>query len=350
MESLKDFVKTFLWTLLFLLVFLVVASKIFIPKWIDEKDNRMSFIVKGFYKEPKNSIDVLFTGNSDVYRGVSPMVIYEKYGITSYNFVSSGQRMWIGLAMLEEALKYQSPKVVLFNVDELYYTSNASWAHHKVYDNMKFGIPKIKAILDPGYDKPLWQKLGHFFPVFAYHDRYKELSVKDLEYAFYDYTDVTKGMDLVVGSEPYVSEDNYMEETEDIREIPTQNIEYLDKMKKLCEKAGAKFVLFEVPSPDSWNYRQHNAVKEYADKNNLEFLDLNLYLDELDIDWNKDTFDGGDHLNIYGAEKVSLYLAEYLHENFDLENHKEDKKYDYWNEHYKEYLKMKEEKENELRN
>lgn len=346
MNSWKSFLATISWTLMFLLFFVIFFSKIFIPKWIDEEDNRMSFIIKGFYKEPKDSIDVLFTGNSDVYRGVSPMVLYQKYGITSYNFVSSGQRMWIGLAMLEEALRYQSPKVVFFNVDEVYYTSNLSWAHHKAYDNMRLGLPKLKALLDSSYDRPFIEKLGHIFPVFVYHDRYKELSWSDFKYAFYDYTDVTKGMDLVVGADPYVSDQDYMEKTDEIREIPDLNIEYLNKMKKLCDEAGTKLVLFEVPSPDSWGYDEHNAVAKYALENGLEFLDLNLFLEDIGIDWNLDTFDKGDHLNIYGAEKVSLFLADYLHENFDLENHKNDN----WDKQYDLYIKLKEEKENELYN
>ena len=69
------------------LIILNVLGKVFIPKWITVKDNRITYIVKGFYEEPKNSLDVIFMGNSDVYRGISPITLWDEYGIASYNFV-----------------------------------------------------------------------------------------------------------------------------------------------------------------------------------------------------------------------------------------------------------------------
>lgn len=342
MKNFKNFIITLSLTAIMSFVILSCASKIFMPKWIDEEGNRMAYIIKGFYLEPKNSIDVLFTGNSDVFRGVSPMSIYEKTGFTSYNYTSAGQRMWIASAMLEEALRVQKPKIVFFNVDELYYTSKSVGNAHKVYDNMRFGWPKVKGVLDSNYKNG--GRWSHFFPVVAYHDRYKELSFDDFKYAFYDYTDPLKGMDLIAYSKPYKDENDYMAKTTSSKTFPEKNRQYLDSMRKLCEQKGIEFVLMEIPSPDSWSYEKHNAVLEYANEYKLKFLDLNLHLDEIGIDWNTDTADGGDHLNVFGAEKVSAYLANYLEENFNLDNHKGDKKYERWNDQYKEYLEFKEQK------
>ena len=66
-----------------LITILAVSSKIFIPKWHSTEDNMISFIVKGFYEEKKNSLDVMFMGNSDMYRGISPMELWIDYGIKS---------------------------------------------------------------------------------------------------------------------------------------------------------------------------------------------------------------------------------------------------------------------------
>lgn len=62
------------------IIILHVLTKILIPKWITPEDNRMSYIVGGFYEEPKNSLDVIFMGNSDVYRGISPITMWDEYG------------------------------------------------------------------------------------------------------------------------------------------------------------------------------------------------------------------------------------------------------------------------------
>ena len=61
-----------------------------------------------------------------------------------------------------------------------------------------------------------------------------------------------------------------------------------------------------------------------ATKENLPYLDLNLITDTLAIDWNTDTRDEGDHLNDFGAKKVSLYLGEYLKKQYVLEDRRND--------------------------
>ena len=81
------------------------------------------------------------------------------------------------------------------------------------------------------------------------------------------------------------------------------------------------------------------AVEVVAFENNLTFIDLNKI--DIGIDWSKDTSDGGDHLNIYGAEKVSSYLASYLKDHFSFEK-KSEKIKKQWDDDYQTYLKIKE--------
>lgn len=353
MQSFKNFILTIILTLIMSFIILFIAAKILSPKWIDHEGNMMSYIIKGFYKEEKNSLDVVFLGNSDVYRGISPMEIYNETGITSYNFVSAGARMWITYSMVEEVFKYQKPEIIMLNVDSLFFTSQGNIGnYHKVYDNMPLSMNKIKGIFDENYESKVDKKLSHFFPIFAYHSRYSELTKDDFKYAFADYTNPTKGVDLVAIQKPYVSNKDYMEYSTKIASIPEKNLTYLNKIKDLCQANNAKLILIEVPSADSWNYEKYNAVNIYSKENNLQFIDLNKEeaLKNMEFNWLEDTSDGGDHLNIYGAEKVSSYLAKYLEDNYDLPNHKEDKLSKKWNEQYEEYLKIKEKEKNLAQN
>ena len=48
---------------------------------------------KGFYKMDRDSIDVLFLGSSHAAAAFNPQVIYDKYGITSYNLASEQQNL-----------------------------------------------------------------------------------------------------------------------------------------------------------------------------------------------------------------------------------------------------------------
>ena len=51
-----------------------------------------------------------------MYENLSPIKMWEDYGITSYIRGSAQQLIWQSYAMLEDALRYEKPKVVVFNV------------------------------------------------------------------------------------------------------------------------------------------------------------------------------------------------------------------------------------------
>lgn len=340
MKEFKKLLLTLIITFILTLPILIISSKIFMPKWIDHRMNMMTFIMKGFYQEPKNSLDIVILGNSDTYRGVDPLVMYHEYGFTSYNYVAAGERIWMAYALFNESLKYQKPQIIMLNTDELYFTHKATVGNNsKVYDNMKFSLNKIISVFDSNYKNSRLAKLSHFLPIFRYHSRYSELDSNDLKYAFYNERYALKGMDMVAYQVPYTGDKDYMKDLGEVESLPEVSKYYLDKMIEECQKRNIEFILYHTPSPDSSSYAKYMGVKEYADKNNIPFLELNLNLKEIGIDWKTDTSDGGDHLNLYGSEKVSLYLGKYLTDNYNLPDHRNEEKYNYWNEDYEVYLK-----------
>ncbi len=91
---------------------------------------------------------------------------------------------------------------------------------------------------------------------------------------------------------------------------------YLKKYNRFVEKRAVSFSLLSVPSPKNWNAAKHQIVSEYARGGGIDFLDLNPLTQDLKIDWKTDSYDGGDHLNLSGAEKVTDYLGEYLKQRY----------------------------------
>ena len=69
-----------------------------------------------------------------------------------------------------------------------------------------------------------------------------------------------------------------------------------------------------------WSLPRHKSVEKLASKLDIQFLDV-LYDTDVDIDWDHDSQDGGRHLNILGAEKVSKFLGEYICDNYDIPTH-----------------------------
>ncbi len=46
--------------------------------------------------------------------------------------------------------------------------------------------------------------------------------------------------------------------------------------------------------------------------------------EEIGLDFSEDTYDGGYHLNLYGAVKLSRYFGNILAEEHGLEDHRQD--------------------------
>ena len=76
----------------------------------------------------------------------------------------------------------------------------------------------------------------------------------------------------------------------------------------------------------------HRGIVKLAEENGVDFLDGNNDLEGVGIDWNEDTFDRGDHLNLSGSVKLTEYLAAYLEKECSLTDHRNDPAYQSWEE------------------
>jgi hypothetical protein len=329
---------------------LFVLSPVFVPKWRSAEDNHMGSIVRGYYDEKKDSLDVLFLGNSDMYRGVLPIELWDNYGIASYIYTTPGQRTWTGYYILEDALLYQHPKLIVYNVDSINKSNQSQEANYrKSFDNMKLTTNKINAITDKRFEFKLEDKADYIFPILRFHDRWRELTEDDFKYAYNEHFSY-KGYDLIATTKPSTIGDTYMEDKNETFEMVDYVEEYLDKIVERCKEENIKLLLVEIPTTDSWDLARSKTISEYAKKNNLTFLDLNLHLEEMNFDWYNDTPDAGDHLNIYGAEKVSKYLGDYLKANYEIPDRRNDEAYSQWNEDSKIFHKDVEDAKREAQN
>ena len=91
--------------------------------------------------------------------------------------------------------------------------------------------------------------------------------------------------------------------------------------------------------------KKHNGITKLAEQLGVEYIDMNLLADEIPIDWDTDTRDGGDHMNNYGAEKVCDYIGEYLLNTGLFVDHRLDDEYAKWNEFLEQFNKQKAEAE-----
>ena len=325
---------------LLMAVLLFAISPIFVPKWIDSKFQHVTQIVRGFYAERKDSLDVVFIGDSNIYNGVSPQELWGDYGIASYDFAVPAACAWTNYYYFEEMMKYQHPQVAVLDVNGLT-CAETQGEHRKIFDNLPLSENKIRAMNDERYGFSMNGKIGMIFQVIPFHSRFVELNSDDLRYA-YSYEDFDeKGYNLTTQILPYEGGD-YMLNMDTQYELPAVAVEYFDKIVERAKQEDIQLILISVPSTKAWNLTKSVAAQNYASAQGLPYLDLNSRTAELGLDWRTDTFDHGEHMNLSGAQKVTHFMGEYLKRNYELPDRREDAEYRDWKESYGRYLSDKE--------
>lgn len=288
------------------LVLLLISSYIFMPKNNMKEYGMEEVRANGILGEKENTIDVLVVGDSESYSAISPMQIWRDAGFTVYNSGTSGQTLDYTNLLIKRTFENQNPKIVILETHNIFI---------KVKDTMAF-----------------LTRLGNIFSIFHYHDRWKNISLNDITSKVnYTWTDDFKGYthSTVIDS---CDPGEYMTESADVETCSKENIQYIKEIKDFCDEKGAKLILLSTPSPVNWSYPRHNGISRLASEIGCDYLDLNLYNKEMDINWSKDTRDRGDHLNSYGASKVTKFVTDYLQKTGLCIDHREDAVYKKWNE------------------
>lgn len=293
---------------------LAAASHVVMPKNNQAEFGQVKPKANGFRGEPAHTLDVVFLGDSEAFSSFSSLQLWGEQGITSYVSATSAQRLYYTRSMLQSVLATQSPKVVVLETNCIFAPFDLSNA--------------------------VGHALQDIFPVFEYHNRWKSLRIEDFTAEVRaTWTDALKGFNTTstVKAASAESVANHMAASDEQADLPALNRWYLEDIARICREHGAKLVLMSVPSTVNWNMPRHNRIVEAARELGFDYYDLNLGDTKVDIDWSTDTRDGGDHLNIAGAQKVTAAVGALLRTVYQLPDHRGDDDYSAWSEAYGRY-------------
>ena len=131
-----------------------------------------------FAKIPKDSIEIVFVGNSHQFCSISPEVLYEEYGIESFMLATSAQTIPMSYYAAMEAIELQHPETIVLEVS---YCAND---FRTVTDEMSHcfldGMPDCEAkrlAIDDLIEEE--EKIYYYLPLGLYHSRWKELTEND---------------------------------------------------------------------------------------------------------------------------------------------------------------------------
>ena len=334
-------------SIVLLLVALMLAQAVLIPS---RYDNREGHLLCG-YEHATDAHDVIFVGDCEIYEGIVPAVLYEQYGIASYVRGSSQQTVWQSYYILEDTLKKEPDvKVVVFNVLALKYGETPREEISRMtLEDMPWSLSKLNAIrASMTKDESL---ASYFMPILRYHDRWSSLTAEDVKRTFAKHEDIThQGYLMQTDIVPVDPTDNRKPDALIDSALPARSMEYLEKMRALCEQYGAELVLVKAPtnSVKYYWYEEWDAqIVSYAEDKDLAYYSFVGMDDELGLDWSRDTYDAGLHLNVYGAEKFTSYLGRLLQSEHGVPDRRGDAALDaLWQERIDRYKTEKTEGEN----
>lgn len=314
----------------FLLIFalLVQGTTLFFKA----SDTNTLVSLRALDNEEPNDIDVLIMGQSEVYTGFVPTIAYDEYGYSSFAYGMSAMPASILPAVLEHASLKQHPKVLMveitaFSKPDKYYERNAEL--HSFIDNLPIGKERLDVI---NKYIPEDRKAQFFRPVSTYHDNWKmpDVCASNALVRFMTAThkrNVLKGFSASARkmTKPINKKDTSFC-------FDTKSREYLERFIQTCKDNGYENVLF-VRFPHGRKIKNKEAMKEIEktiEDSGYDFLNLNDKSKKLGIDTMKDYY-GADHMNLFGAEKNTRYLSEYLLKHYDLQPHTDPEFIERWN-------------------
>ena len=277
-----------------------------------------------FYDLQEGTVDVLVLGSSHAFVDVNPAMLYEEFGIASYDLCASMQPMWNTYYYFAEALEYQKPKLVVLDVYRLVEAFPYA-KESKIVKNtygMRFKYEAVKESL-PEEDKD--DILLHMVEFPSYHSRYVDLAPEDFNRSFV-ISDSYKGAHPVTEVAPM--ERPELSDITETMEIEPKTMEYFEKILLTAKEQDIPVLLINAPyivQPD--DKKVYNTLENYLLKqkvyDKVSYVDFNEMYDEMGIDFATD-FADHNHLNVNGLPKFNRVLGSYIEANYDLPDRRGD--------------------------
>lgn len=314
----------------------------------DKAVNPEAFLLSDYFDADHTSTDeVIFLGDCEVYEAFSPVILWQEQGISARVCGTPQQLMWHSYAVLEEVFARSAPKVVVLGVYGLVYSEPQSEAYNRmVFDHLPASSAKWQVLGDAMTEDE--SRASYLFPLLRYHDRWSELSWRDVTTLFVAQPPVSvRGylMQTGVAAGDVPNHEGALPPSE--AAFGPMALEYFDRIVSLCRDNDAALVLIKAPT-DSWRYPWHDEyevqVVSLAEQYGLPYYN---FLDEIEmigLDFATDTYDRGLHLNVYGAEKLTSYFGKMLEQAYDLTDGRQNEALvDAWNEDIARYEAQKRE-------
>lgn len=333
--------------ILILLVIIIGSNEVLKYVLVEDAQDQVRYAMNEMYKQ--DNIETVFLGSSHVFCGYDPRVLDEILEENTYLAATPVQKIDGSYYVLKELLKKNDIKTVYL---DMYYRQYRDEPSERTDDQMQY----IYCITD--YMKNSWNRIEFllnacdkerymegFFAASRYgnhlldlqrfertlkskrNDAYKNVERPvEVGDGFYKGAFLTPGNP---GNPNMIDKIGYF----DLAPIAEDNVmsgyslKYLEKLVNLCKEEGIRLVLTATPMTDfhliaMGNYTLfYDFVKDFADKNDIEYYDFNMCRKEV-MNLADDCFMDVHHLSGKGAVEFSTVFAKVM-KNYTEEEREE---------------------------
>jgi hypothetical protein len=297
--------------------------------------------IKNLTSGPNEKIsqsEVLFIGTSGFNRAISPMELFEKKGIASYNISSSWAQIPLNYYMVQEYAKNAKTKLIVLDMETFFDQELQTLdTVHYTTDGMPLDGKKISFVNDGAWDMSLADKIGFIAPLFRYHDRWSETTPADYALKDVDLCDEWQCYGYLYDYNAFHEEDVKYSIGDDYQS--NHSLEYVLKIQDYCSKNNIELLLL-LPPWQRFNKKQYDTLRELTKERGLKYEDFRSenakMLDE------RTEYANSGHLNTAGAVKYSNFLTDYLSDNYDLSDYRDNPDYCDWKKDLETYREEKE--------
>lgn len=260
---------------------------------------------KSYLAEEKNTADLLFFGSSVAYCDVIPAKIYERSGLTSFVMAGPEQTAPVTEAYIEEALKTQSPQCIFVEASCAFYPKTTNYSYANLCF-MPWSAERLKATL--ACEAKVWPSA--LFPLKDFHYRIYEPQEEEKIRAGRMLAGYTLLTDIAADTE---SAERWLASPPDSEQY-ADNLAHLQNIAQLCSERGIALYFYIAPCTSP--VPEAERTRLIADLNALpcaQVLDWTDAAEQIGIDRTTDWYDHL-HFNRSGAEKFSVFLADWLTE------------------------------------
>ena len=318
-----------------IIVFIISFGAVFVPlsyslRPLTEENKETRDRAVGFYAEPDDSLDVVVLGSSSMFRYINNLELWENEGLTSYNFAFPGCSIFYMEELIDEVHKTQNSEVILVDARRFQLTKTKkinAVNMQRVYHNIKYSANRCR-LKNKSYSD--WgDRVTHYFDIIIYHENWEKFTFDNLSYMTNEKVHEWKGFNLINVVTPIDAID--VSNVKGKKAIIKASENALRSLLEKCQKENIQIVFVATPFEVSkTQQRKSNYVRDIVEEYGFDYLDMNVDVDRLGLDYNNDFYDKR-HVNVFGSEKVTKYIGDYLVEHYDFDKEHEEEVVESWN-------------------